>query len=178
MEIIKYIPAIDHISTIDELKKAIQPDDSVLLGEYGLLNPIALFSKMKEIRCKKLYLELLSKNKNRELIASYLLTGATVGFDGVVIASGNFNKSEDMGKPVYDLDPSQILRLALSMRSGGSINKNFAVGVRAATGSVPAEERSLFFLNEGADFIAVKDNTINDDLKKRAVIIQELKEVP
>jgi hypothetical protein len=176
MEIIKYIPAIDSIRTIDELKTVIQPNDSVLLGEYGLLSPVPLFSRIREITCKKLYFELLSKNKNRDLIESFLLTGAAVGFNGVVIASGIFKESENMGKPVYDLDPSQILRLALSMRSDGRINKNFDVGVRAATGDGPARERTLFFLNEGADFIAVKDSNIDDDLKKRAFIIQQLEE--
>lgn len=172
MEIIKYIPAIDSVDTIDDLKTVIQPKDLVLLGEDGLLNPLPLFSRMREITCKRLYFELLSKNKNRDLIESFLLTGAAVGFDGVVIASGSFKKSENMGKPVYDLDPSQILKLALSMRSAGRIPENFDVGVRAATGDGPARERSLFLINEGADFIVVKDSNINDDLKKRAFIIQ------
>lgn len=172
MEIIKYIPAIDSVDTIDELKTVIQPKDLVLLGEDGLLNPLPLFSRMREITCKRLYFELLSKNKNRDLIESFLLTGAAVGFDGVVIASGSFKKSENMGKPVYDLDPSQILKLALSMRSAGRIPENFDVGVRTATGDGPARERSLFLIKEGADFIVVKDSNINDDLKKRAFIIQ------
>lgn len=172
METMRYIPAIDSTDTIDDLKTVIQPNDSVLLGEDGLLNPVPLFSRMREIPCKKLYFELLSRNKNRDLIESFLLTGAAVGFDGVVIASGAFKKSENMGKPVYDLDPSQILKLALTMRSAGRIPENFDVGIRAATGGGPARERSLFFINEGADFIVVKESTIDDDLKKRAFIMQ------
>jgi hypothetical protein len=174
MKIVKYIPAIEHLHLIDGLKDIIQPDDMVLFGEYGVFNPLSLVSAIHELNCQKRYLELIARNKNRELIRSSLHTGAAVGFDGVIIASGSFNKQSGMGKPVYDLDPTQILKLALALRREGGIDQSFSIGIRVAIGDGAPAARARFLLKEGADLIAVTEDPVIDDLRERAVLIEEV----
>ncbi len=174
MKIVKYIPAIERLHLIDDLKEIIQSEDMVLFGEYGVFNPISLASAIGELICQKKFIEITARNRNRELIRSSLHTGAAAGFDGVIIASGSFNREAGMGKPVYDLDPTQMLKLALTLRSDGKIDQSFSIGIRAAIGDGAPAARARFLLREGADFIAVTEDPVTDDLREHAVLIEEV----
>ena len=179
METVRYIPAINGTAELHELGKKIHTDDSLLLGEYGNLNPLSLFSFIRDISMGKKYLELILKNRNRELFDSFLCTAAAVGFDGAVIASGLFDRKSGMGKPVFDLDQAQALRRALSLRNEGRLAKGFILGIMSAAGNGAVRERAAFFLKEGADFIAIAEAAAGEEaamkeFKDRICIIREL----
>lgn len=155
MQTVRYLPALDHIDEISAIANKVKPDEPILVGEYGSLNPLAFAANIRSINGGRKYLELILKNKNRELVETTLVTAAAVGLDGVVIASGTFNKSASMGKPVYDLDQAQALLLAISMRRAGRLPVAFQIGVRSAAGNGAVRERNVFYLREGADFILI-----------------------
>jgi len=75
---------------------------------------------------------------------------------------------------VYDLDPTQILKLALALRREGMIDRSFSIGIRVAIGDGAPAARARFLLKEGADFIAVTEDPISDDLREHAVLIEEM----
>ncbi len=155
MDTVRYLPTINSAADIDALPNRLKTEEPLLVGEYGSLNPLAFATAIRNVNSGKKFYELILRNKNRELVESCICTAAAVGFDGVVIASGAFNKSDTMGKPVYDLDQAQALLLAISLRRTGKIPSGFALGVRSAGGNGAVRERNSFYLREGADFILI-----------------------
>jgi hypothetical protein len=128
----------------------------LLLGEYGAIDPLAVFGSIRKSFDGPILLEILAKNKNRDLIRTSLISSAACGFDGALLASGLFGAGAGMAKPVYDLDPAQMLRLALDLKKDGMLPSSFTIAVRSAAGEGPAERRARFYLDEGADYIALE----------------------
>lgn len=168
----KYIPCLNTIFEVDRLKKEIGENEAILLGEYGSISPLAAFHHIKGHFAGKIFLELIAKNKNRDLIKSYIITASSAGFDGIIIASGKFDRKESMAKPVYDLDPSQILLMAHSLRKSNLLPGDFEIGVRSAAGNGAVRERARFFLEHGADFIALAGVNPIEEFRDRTVYIQ------
>jgi hypothetical protein len=152
-----YLSSIDTIpQALDQAKNA-PAADILVLGEYGAITPLALAAHLRAAVKTPLYIEIIARNKNRDLIRSYLLSAAAAGFDGILLATGRFNRAPGMAKPVYDMDPSQMLVMALSMRNEGLLPKGFVIAVRAPSGSEAALARARWLLDNGADLIAVEE---------------------
>ncbi|MCX7678700.1 MAG: hypothetical protein N2316_05725 [Spirochaetes bacterium] len=122
----------------------------VLCGEYGL-SPFLL--TRDEISAKRLLYEVVLSNKNRNLFCDTILSAHAARFCGIVISSGSFEKTLSMPMPVFDLDVTQALSLATSLRKNGKIAPDFLLGVRAPSGSEAAEYRARYLIELGADFI-------------------------
>ncbi len=175
MAIFKYLPALNDAGTMTaQIKKVFSGEAVLLLGEYGVLSPLAAITKAREAFSGRIYLELIAKNKNRDLIESFLISAASSGFDGVVIASGRFDKKTGMGRPVYDLDPAQILKAAVQLKGEGRLPAGFAITVRSAAAGEAALERARYFLRSGADCLAVSAPP-PEELKGRAIFIEEIR---
>jgi hypothetical protein len=174
MQTLYYIPELNTAADTIALLSDIGPDKDVLFGEYGRLLPWVLQST-DAMKGGNRFVEIILKNKNRELITSSLISAAASGFQGAVIASGIFGEKIGMGKPVYDLDPSQTLMLAMALRKEGSLPGNFRIGLRAPMGSGAAQERVRFFMENGADFVAVTENMPSPEFEDKTVIIKEYK---
>ena len=80
-----------------------------------------------------------------------------------------------MGKPVYDLDPSQTLKLAVTLRKQGTLPEKFKIGIRTPTGSSAAHERARFFIDNGADFLGVHEGASIPEYENKTIIIKEYK---
>lgn len=174
MRTLYYIPELNTMADISSLLSDIGPDKEILFGEYGPLLPWAVPSDGPGSK-ENIFIEIILKNKNRDLVASSLVTAAGLGFRGAVIASGVFGEKVGMGKPVYDLDPSQALMLAEGLKKQGSLPENFIIGLRAPAGSAAAETRARFFIDHGADFIAVTEGAPIPEHQDKTVIIKEHK---
>lgn len=174
MQTLHYIPELNTTADIISLLSDIGPDKDVLFGEYGRLLPWVVQST-DAMKGGNRFVEIILKNKNRDLVTSSLISAAASGFQGALIASGIFGKKTGMGKPVYDLDPSQTLMLAIALRKEGSLPANFRIGLRAPTGSGAARERLRFFMENGADFIAVTESMPFPEFEDKTVIIKEYK---
>lgn len=133
---------------------------ALLLGEYGPIDPLAAVNRVRESFDGAVLLEIIARNKNRNSIKSAILTAASCGFDGVLLASGVFSAGGGTAKPVYDLDPPQMLKLALGLRTRGIVPESFVIAVRSASGSGPAELRARWYIEEGADYIALEKGSI------------------
>ena len=171
---LKYKPSLNSIEDVDHIKKSIKSEDMVLVGDYGAVNPLALVDKLKELDCSGLFLEVTSADKNRDAIESAILSAAVTGFKGVVIASGLFNKKNGMGKPVYDLDTPQMLKLAASMKEEKKIDGEFQIGVRSPSGSKAADARSRYFMENGADFLLFTGDDISGEAADKSFIEEEI----
>ena len=173
-----YIPSLE---SIDRVRAACgaqgRAGEPLLLGEYGPYSPLAVAGRIREFHGGPLFLELIAKNKNRDLVRSSLVSAPLSGFDGVVLASGRFLKGPGMAKPVYDLDPSQMLILAARMRNEGTLPETFTIAVRAPSGDGAASARARFFLENGADYLAFSAPPA-DEFKDRGLTIEELPGIP
>lgn len=156
---LSYLASIESIDTAVAAGAKIPAESGLLLGEYGTINPLVIFGHLRTSFIGPLLLEILAKNKNRDLIRSNLISSAAGGLDGVILASGLFGASGGMAKPVYDLDPAQMLRLALKLRSEGTLPASFTIAVRSAAGDGASERRARWYLDEGADYIALEGAT-------------------
>jgi len=173
MKYIKYLPSVDDISEIEYFIKGLSPDDLILIGEYGQLNPFSIYYEIKSCFNGEIFIEINARDKNKDLIVSYICTAFSLGFKGLVISSGKFEKKEGMAKPVYDLDPSQILMVAVSLKEK-KFGDDFIIGIRSASGTGAVYERAKFFIENGADFLVFDNNNVIEDFKNRTVIIQEI----
>jgi 5,10-methylenetetrahydrofolate reductase len=138
-----------------------------------MISPLSVIGKLRPEYGGKIFIELTAKNKNRDLIASHLVSAAASGFDGAVLASGVFDKKPGMARPVYDLDPSQMLKAALGLRAGGKLPAGFIIAVRSAVSEGAAMERARWLLRQGADFLAVT-GAPPGEFAGRALIIEEI----
>jgi len=168
-----YLPAVDDTGQCLERLSVTEQGTALVLGEYGLLNPLAIMHELKSSWEGDIYLELTAAGKNRDLIKSYLVSAAQSGFAGVVLASGLFTIAPGMGKPVFDLDPAQMLKLALDLKTKAVIPENFIIAVRAPEGGEAALARARFFLENGAD-LAVYKNAPPEALKDHAALIRNI----
>jgi len=166
-----YAPRLDTVDAMRALKKECADNDHILVGEYGRLSPLAFFHELKELGCAHILVEILLKNKNRDLAESYLLTASVLGYRGAVLAMGRFDERPGMPMPVYDLDTVQALRLALDLRNAGKLRTDFIIGVRAASGGGAAETRARAFILDGADFIVLSGGELIHGLEDRTVIV-------
>ncbi len=171
---LKYLPAMNRPDDLISVAGKLQEGDSLLLGEYGSLLPLAFSESLKKVPCDKKFFEIIARNRNRDLIKSAILSTHSCGLDGIVIASGAFRKSEDMAKPVYDLDPTQTLRMVLELQMEQKLPADFLIGMRAPVGSEAAHARSRYFLQNGADFLVIQEGEAFAELAKKTVTIQEL----
>ncbi|HON77999.1 MAG TPA: hypothetical protein PK544_05880 [Spirochaetota bacterium] len=174
MQTLYYIPALNTTEHIASMLSDIGPEKEILFGEYGAMLPLAA-PAAGAMNGGKRFIEIILSNKNRDLAAASLVSAAQLGFDGVVIASGVFGKKEGMGKPVYDLDPSQALMLATTLRKQKTLPETFTIGIRTPTGSGAAHERARFFIENGADFLAVPEGASIPEFEDKTVIIKEYK---
>lgn len=153
MNSVSYIPSLMSLNDLDSLSPNLKGDENILFGEYGSFNPLAVYDRVKNLTKGKLLLEIISRNKNRNLIQSSLITASILGFHGVVLASGIFQRETPMAKPVYDLDPTQMLLMALNLRQSGSLRQDFIIALRSSSGMGPAETRARYLLEKGADYL-------------------------
>ncbi len=171
---IAYVSSIHSQADIDQIKRIASNDTLLLIGENGGLSPLSIYNELKKINCDGLYIEVTARNKNRDLIATTMISAGYSGFDGIIISSGRFNKKENMAKPVYDLDPSQMLNLAMQLKSENKIGKTFAIGVQSPIGSEAAQARARYFLDNGADFIAIEGDDVIEEFKDRTAILSKM----
>lgn len=169
-----YMPRIESLSKIEDLGCRGEEGVALLVGEYGPLAPLALFRELKGAGCGEIYIEIILRNKSRELVASSLITASAVGFSGACIATGLFDRREHMPKPVYDLDIAQTLRLVMELRADGSLRRDFLVGARGAAGCDAARDRARSFLDAGADFIALPHGELIPGLETRIRAVREV----
>lgn len=155
-----YVASIESIDAIAAALARIPNEKTLILGEYGPISPLAVLDRVRKSFDGAVLLEIIAKNKNRDLIKSAILTSAACGFDGVLLASGVFTAGGGTAKPVYDLDPAQMLKLALDLRKHGAVPESFVIAVRSASGNGPAELRARWYIGEGADYIALEKGSI------------------
>ena len=168
-----YAPRLETVDAIRTLERECADNDHILAGEYGRLSPLAFFHELKDLGCVNILVEIILKNKNRDLAESYLVTASVLGFRGAVLATGRFDGKPGMPMPVYDLDTAQALRLALDLRKGGRLRADFSIGVRAASGSGAAETRARSFIMGGADFIVLTGGELIHGIEDRTVIVKD-----
>jgi len=174
MASIKYLPALTDLARAGEvIRRAVSPGDTLMLGEYGPLAPIAFFNGLSKLHAGKIFLELITKNKNRDLVRSFMTTAAASGFQGVVIATGVLKKEDYMARPVYDIDPTQVLKMAIDMRASGLLPKTFTIGIRTASGCCAVIERARYLVDNGADFLASRGEKI-EEFRNLTVAIEEI----
>ncbi|MCP4131181.1 MAG: hypothetical protein GY754_09395 [bacterium] len=171
---IKYLASVNDFQDVEQVKTKVSAGEALLIGEYGDLNPLSVYHKAKETVSSKLFMEIQAKNKNRDLIASSMISACKLGFDGIVLTSGLFDKKPGMAKPVYDLDPSQMLKLAAVLREEKKIADNFLIGVRSPAGGAAAKERARSFLENKADFIVLAEPDVFEDLAEKTRIVEDL----
>jgi hypothetical protein len=170
-----YLPRLDSIGELRSLEKLLSGDEHLLAGGYGTLSPLHFHHELPNTMRGRILIELLLKNHNRELAESGLITASMLGFAGAVIATGLFDKHPGMPMPVYDLDTSQALRLALDLKQNGKLRANFSIGVRAASVSEASRARARYFIDNGADFIVITDGGSVPGLEERTIPVRELK---
>ncbi len=163
-----YYPRIENINAADEWAKE-RRGDYMLFGEYGI-SPLVM--KIAGSISPSPMMEIVLSNKNRELFTASLRSAHAAGFSGAVITSGRFEKKDDMPMPVFDLDTTQALTIAVEAKKNGSL-PDFLIGVRAASGSEPSELRARHFLDLGADFIVLSNKNSIKGLESRTVICEE-----
>ncbi len=164
-----YYPRIENINAAEDWTKE-RRGNYMLFGEYGL-SPLVM--KIDRTLSPSPLMEIVLSNKNRELFIAFLRSAHAAGFSGAVIASGRFEKKDDMPMPVFDLDTTQALTIAVDLKKNGSLPDDFVIGVRAASGSEPAELRARHFLDLGADFIVLSNKNIIKGLESRTMICEE-----
>ena len=169
-----YLPRLESVTTIRAAAKECAGYESLLAGEYGILPPLSFYHELKKLGCGNVLVEILLSNKNRELVESHLVTASVLGFSGAVIATGAFGKRADMPMPVYDLDTTQALRLAVDLRTRGRLRADFMIGVRAAWGSEAAQQRARYFVLGGADFIVMQGGEMVQGLEEFTVLLREM----
>lgn len=178
MKTVKYLAALNDIARTKEIiKKSVPPESILLVGEYGRLNPLSLAGDLKKIHSGSLFLELISKNKNRDLLLSYLISAPAAGFDGVVIAAGRMRREARMARPVYDLDSAQTLRVAADLKRKGDLPAGFQIAIRSASGDGESAvfERARWYLDHGAEFLASGGPPM-EGLRERTLVIEEIAE--
>lgn len=144
-----YFPKITNTAMVEEWARR-DEEKYIICGEYGI-SPLLI--RIDQNSPSKLLYEILLSNKNRQLFYNLIISAYKARFAGIVIASGIFEKNAPMPMPTYDLDATQALKLALEVRKTGTVSPNFLIGVRAPSGSKPAELRAQQFIQLGADFI-------------------------
>lgn len=165
-----YFPRIENIRSAEDCAKNAQ-GTYVLFGEYGL-SPFAL--RIDDSFTPRPLCEILLSNKNRGLFIATLLSAHASLFSGAVIASGKFEKKDNMPMPVFDLDAAQALAIAVDLKKNGTLPQNFLIGVRAASGSEPAELRARHYLDCGADFIVLSNKKRIPSIESRIMVCEEV----
>lgn len=176
MKTVHYLSALNDIAQAKEIiGKSVSPESILLVGEYGRLNPLSFAGEIKKAHGGRLFLELITKNKNRDLVRSYLVSAPAAGFDGVVIAAGRLSREAYMARPVYDLDPAQTLKMAVELRQKGELPTAFQIALRSASGESAMLERARYYLEQGADFLATSGSHM-EELKERTLMIEEIRQ--
>ncbi|MEW5691793.1 MAG: methylenetetrahydrofolate reductase [Candidatus Hydrogenedentota bacterium] len=87
------------------------------------LGPLAICHKLKVAGYEPIY-QLTCRDRNRIALQSDLLQASLLGIENILILSGDhpFNGDHKDAKPVYDLDPVTLLRVADSLRNGRDMN--------------------------------------------------------
>jgi hypothetical protein len=173
-----YLPRLENVDDIRAAGKQCAENESLLAGEYGSLSPLSIYNELSKLGCGNMLLEIMLRNKSRDLVESYLVSASTLGFSGAVIATGAFEKRANMPMPVYDLDAAQALRLAVDLRRRGRLRENFRIGVRAASGGEAAQARARHFIISGADFIVMPHGEMVQGLEESTVLLREMKPAP
>lgn len=173
METMNYIPSVHSRENLAALLRKAGAAKLLLIGEYGTLSPLTLINEIKTQFKGRVFLELIAANKNRDLITSYVLSAASAGFDGVVIASGNFSASGPMARPVYDLDPSQMLSMISALKKEGLLPASFTIAARSAVGNGAIAARARYLLAHGAEYLAVSEQP-GDEFKDKTMRIESL----
>lgn len=169
-----YLPSVGDPNLFREkLKKTDEKKTGLLLSDEGGYSPLAVIHEIKSWWKGPLYMELTSSGKNRDLIRSYMISAARAGCSGVVMAAGKMKIAAGMGKPVFDLDPAQMLRMAVSLRNEGILPAGFSLIVRSPEGSAAALERARYFIKNGADRLAMR-GTPPEDCREYTILIREL----
>jgi len=174
MHTLKYLAKADSLNDIEAIRGKLSADDALLVGEYGSLLPLAFFAELRKLPCEKILYEMTARNKNRDVVRSSIITAYTLGFDGVVIASGQFRKGDNMARPVYDLDPAQMLNMMMHLQMDRVMSTSFLIGVRAPVGSEAAKARARYYLENGADLLVIGKNDAPAGTTKKTVILEEL----
>ncbi|HPA71014.1 MAG: hypothetical protein KBA61_13540 [Spirochaetes bacterium] len=170
-----YLPRIESVDDIRAAGKSCAENESLLAGEYGSLSPLSFHHELSKLGCGNVLIEIMLRNKSRDLAESYLVSASTLGFAGAVIATGAFEKRANMPMPVYDLDATQALMLAVGLKKRGTLRANFKIGVRAASGSEAAQARARHFVIAGADFIVMPHGEMVQGLEESTVLLREMK---
>lgn len=170
-----YLPRIESVDDIRSIDNHCAENENLLAGEYGSLSPLSFYHELKKLGCGNHLVEIMLRNKSRDLVESYLVSASTLGFGGAVIATGTFEKRTNMPMPVYDLDTAQALRLAMEIKRNGKLRADFQIGVRATGGSEAAQARARYFVLAGADFIVMPGGEMVQGLEEFTVLLREMK---
>lgn len=83
------------------------------------LGSLAICRLLKEQGCEPI-MQMTCRDRNRIALESDLLSAAVLGVDNILILSGDHPTHGDHkeAKPVYDLDPVQLLKVARTLESG------------------------------------------------------------
>jgi hypothetical protein len=165
---IAYYPNIADLSAAEAFAKK-HNDRYILFGERGLSPFLMKFDGNSLFPL----IEIALSNKNRELFSNTILSAPKAGFSGAVITTGSFKRNENMPMPVFDLDVTQALRIAIELKKNGLLPHDFRIGVRAASGSEPAELRARHFIELGADFIVLSNANMISGIEARTMICEE-----
>jgi hypothetical protein len=165
---IAYYPNIENLSAAEAFAKK-HADRYILFGERGL----SPFLMKCDGNALPFLVEIALSNKNRELFINTLLSAPKAGFSGAVITTGSFERNDNMPMPVFDLDATQALRIAIELKQNGLLPHDFRIGVRAAAGSEPAELRARHFIALGADFIVLSHTHLISGIEANIMICEE-----
>lgn len=167
---IAYYPYIEKIEQAAEFAEQYH-GQYILFGEYGL-SPFLLNTATTLLHST--LCEIVLSNKNRRLFATSLLSAHAARFSGAVIASGVFEKSEHMPMPVFDLDCTQALLIAIGLKKSKTLPQDFLIGVRAASESEIAELRARKFIELGADFVVLSNAKPIPGMETQTMFLESL----
>ncbi len=166
-----YIRDIDTLEKFDSLLAGIDPEKPILVSDAGTIDPLLMMIRARNARESGIYLECTGRNRNRDGIRTLLITAGQMNPAGIVFGAGRFNRVENMAKPVYDLDPTQMLAMAVGLRDEKLLNSDCLLLVRAAAGSPSALARARSLLESGADYIALEGNELYDEIREKTAVI-------
>ncbi len=168
---LNYISGIHNLNQFNTALAHADTEVPLLIGDSGLMDPLLLLTKALEKSESGVYIECSGRDRNRDSIRSLIISAGAMGAAGIVFVAGRFNREGNMAKPVYDLDPTQMLHLALDLKKQDLLNNGCSLLVRAAPGSETALARARSQLKAGADFIAIEGGDIYDEIREKTAVI-------
>lgn len=133
--------------------------DAIILEENGGLDSITAASALKQRCDKEIFLKIACRDRNRIALHSFFLTASSLGLLKVVLVDGAHPTQTPFtaAKPVYDLDPLNLLRM---LKSGSGFtdelesplkSQPWTIGVRIGGFTKADMMRAKKFAAAGAD---------------------------